>query len=190
MECKFKNLIAFVALQSCTFLILAMTIDKYIAIKWPHSAATNSTPRRAKMTAASLFVCSLVYNIPHLFLSSFMGGMCIAYGIHSLITKVYSWFSFVLNAIIPFVLLIYMNFVVKTVRTSRKSFGDNNRTTGMDPRQKAMKSAENQLTIHSHQVVQVVMNLGQQKSAQFIPRLPVPRFYEDTKWLSFTKTYA
>ena len=41
-----------------------------------------------------------------------------------------------------------MNFViVKTVRTSRKSFGDNDRTTGMDARQKAMKSAENQLTI-------------------------------------------
>ena len=148
MECKFKNLIAFVALQSCTFLILAMTIDKYIAIKWPHKAATYSTPRRAKITAASLFVCSIVYNIPHLFLSSFMGDMCVAYGIDSLITRVYSWFSFVFNAIIPFILLIYMNFViVKTVRKSRKSFGDNDRTTGMDSRQKAMKNAENQLTI-------------------------------------------
>ena len=146
MECKFKNLIAFVALQNCTFLILAITIDKYIAIKWPHKAATYSTPKRAKITAACLFVCSFIYNIPHLFLSSFMGDMCIAYGIDSLITKVYAWFSFVLNAIIPFTLLIYMNFVImKTVRSSRKSFRDNDR--GMDARQKAMKSAENQLTI-------------------------------------------
>ena len=148
MECKFKRLISLFAQQNCTFLILAMTIDKYIAIKWPHKAATYSTPKRAKMIAVGLAEGAFVYNIPHLFLSSFMGDLCVAYGIDSLITRVYSWFSFVLNAIIPFVLLIYMNFViVKTVRTSRKSFGDNDRTTGMDSRQKAMKSAENQLTI-------------------------------------------
>ena len=148
MECKFKTLISLFALQNCTFLILAMTIDKYIAIKWPHKAATYSTPKRAKMIAVGLAAGAFVYNTPHLFLSSFMGDLCVAYGVDSLITRVYSWFSFVLNAIIPFVLLIYMNFViVKTVRTSRKSFGDNDRTTGIDARQKTMKSAENQLTI-------------------------------------------
>ena len=148
MECKFKTLISLFVLQNCTFLILAMTIDKYIAIKWPHKAATYSTPRRAKMIAVGLSAGAFVYNIPHLFLSSFMGDLCVAYGIDSLITRVYSWFSFVINAIIPFILLIYMNFViVKTVRSSRKPFGDNDRTTGMDARQKTMKSAENQLTI-------------------------------------------
>ena len=49
---------------------------------------------------------------------------------------------------IPFTLLIYMIFVIaKTVRNSRKSFRDNDRTTGIDARQKTMKTAENQLTI-------------------------------------------
>ena len=58
-------------------------------------------------------------------------------------TKVYSWFSFVLSAIIPFTLLIHMNYViVKTVKNSQKMFSN-----GMDKRQKTMKSAENQLTI-------------------------------------------
>ena len=146
MECKFQNVIALYALQNGTFLILAMTTDKYIAIKWPHKTATYSTPRRAKMIAVGLSVGAFVYNIPHLFLSSFMGDLCVAYAIDNLITRMYSWFTFVLNAIIPFTLLIYMNFViVKTVRSSRRSFGDNDR--GMDARQKAMKSAENQLTI-------------------------------------------
>ena len=74
--------------------------------------------------------------------------------IYTLITKVYSWLSFILNAVIPFTMLIHMNYViVKTVRSSRKMFGANDTTTGaardqgIDTRQKSMKSAENQLTI-------------------------------------------
>ena len=57
--------------------------------------------------------------------------------------RVYSWFSFVLNAIVPFTLLIHMNYViVKTVRNSRKSFRSNDTNIGMETRQKTMKSAE------------------------------------------------
>ena len=36
---------------------------------------------------------------------------------------------------------------MKTVKNSRKMFGANDTNTGMDSRQKVMKSAENQLTI-------------------------------------------
>ena len=154
VECKFVAFGALFALQNCTFLILSMTIDKYIAIKWPHRAATYSTPKRARLISVTVYVCAFIYNIPHFFLSSTVGTQCLAYAISSTLTSVYSWFSFVLNAIIPFTLLIHMNYViVKTVRNSRKMFGTNtgNNTEGsgrgMDTRQKTMKSAENQLTI-------------------------------------------
>ena len=154
VECKFVAFGALFALQNCTFLILSMTIDKYIAIKWPHRAATYSTPRRARLISVTVYICVFIYNIPHLFLSSTVGKQCLAYAISSTLTSVYSWFSFVLNAIIPFTLLIHMNYViVKTVRNSRKMFGTNtgNNTEGsgqgMDTRQKTMRSAEKQLTI-------------------------------------------
>ena len=49
IECKFLAFLALFALQNCTFQVLAMTIDEYIAIKFPHRAATYSTPRRAKI---------------------------------------------------------------------------------------------------------------------------------------------
>ena len=63
------------------------------------------------------------------------------------LTKIHSWSSFVLNAIIPFTLLIHMNYViVKTVRNSRKMFRSNVGTVGEEKRHKTMKSAENQLT--------------------------------------------
>ena len=154
LECKFLAFVALFALQNSTFLVVAMTIDKYIAIKWPHKAATYSTPKRAKMIVVAVYACAFVFNIPHLFLSSVIGGQCINFGISSVFSKMYSWFSFILNAIIPFTLLIYMNFViVKAVRSSHKMFRANHgpvrggRGEGLEARQRTMKSAENQLTI-------------------------------------------
>ena len=162
MECKFSAFIVQFALQNSTFQVLAMTLDKYIAIKWPHKAATYSVLQRAKIIIIVVFICTLTYNIPILFLSSVIGHLCFANSIGGDVTVIYSWFSFVINAIIPFSMLIYMNFViVKTVRHSSKMFGENGTSTrahdgqvasvaitkGMELRQKAMKSAESQLTI-------------------------------------------
>ena len=146
IECKFIAFGALFALHNCTYLILAMTVDKYIAIKWPHKAATYSTPRRARMIVVGLYVSVFIYNIPHFFLSNIIRGLCSGYAIRSLITSVYSWFSFVLNAVIPFTLLIYMNFVIiKTVRNSRKTFIRDG-STGSEGKKQLMKNAENQLT--------------------------------------------
>ena len=148
VECKIHAFTAFFALQNGTFQVLAMTLDKYIAIKWPHRAATYSTPRRAKMISVSLYICSFIYNITPGFLSGLIDGLCFGFSINNITSRVYSWFSFVLNAIIPFTLLIHMNFViVKTVRTSRKMFTTDDINTRMEKRQKNMKSVENQLTI-------------------------------------------
>ena len=78
------------ALQNMTFQVLAMTIDKYIAIKWPHRAATYSTPRRAKITVICIYICVVTYNIPHVFISQLTGDVCLGYAIGGVITKVYS----------------------------------------------------------------------------------------------------
>ena len=45
------------------------------------------------------------------------------YAIGGVITKVYSWLTFVINAVIPFVSLLYMNYlIIQAVRGSRKMF--------------------------------------------------------------------
>ena len=148
IECRINVFVTLFALQNSTFQILAMTLDKYIAIKWPHKAATYSTPRRAKFIIVALCVSICLYNAPHFFISSILGNQCTAYGISGKISRVYSWFSFILNAIIPFTFLIHMNYViVKTVKNSRKSFRSSDGDITMDSRQKAMKIAEKQVTI-------------------------------------------
>ena len=162
VQCKIISFLGLTVLQNSTFQILAMTVDKYIAIKWPHRAATYSAPRRAKLTIAVVCICVVIYNVPHFLASKLIGVQCIGFRAEGAITKVYSWLSFVLNAIIPFGLLIYMNFaIVETIQSSQKMFLNRDTTgpksnstnqiqsmnTGLEIRQSAMKNAENQLTI-------------------------------------------
>ena len=117
LECEFSAFIVFVALQNSTFQVVAMTIDKFIAVKWPHKAAVYNSSTRAKVIAIGIFVSVIIYDIPHIFLSRLIGNVCFASAAEGIITKVYSWVSFVLNVVLPFTMLIYMNTViVKAVR--------------------------------------------------------------------------
>ena len=158
-ECKFLVYLHLLFLQNSTFQVFAMTVDKFIAIKWPHKAAVYSTAKRARITAIGIFLCVVVFNIPHLFSSRLIGDQCSGYIAGGTFTKIYSWLSFVINGMIPFALLIYMNFIiVRTVKGSRKMFhrtNDKVMATKHDRqvvnkesevREKTMKSAENQLT--------------------------------------------
>ena len=71
-ECKIAAFLVLFGLQNTTFQVLAMTIDKFIAIKWPHRAATYSTPRRAKFITTGVTISLVIYNIPHLFFQAWL----------------------------------------------------------------------------------------------------------------------
>ena len=155
-ECKFLAYLHLLFLQNSTFQVLAMTVDKFIAIKWPHKVAIYSSAKRTRQTTTGIFVCVLIYNIPHLFSSRLVGDQCLGYVDGGIFTKVYSWLSFVINGVVPFTMLMYMNLIiVRTVRGSRKMFHRTNPSTNCvkgsanaesEARQGTKKSAENQLT--------------------------------------------
>ena len=112
LECKMSAYFAFFTLQCATYQILAMTIDKYVAIRWPHKAAMYSSPKRAKIIIVTILIFVSMYNVPHLFITAVVKGNCYGYSTKSILTKVYSWSTFVLNGVIPFTLLIHMNYVI------------------------------------------------------------------------------
>ena len=157
--CKVMSYLILLVVQNSTFQVLAMTFDKYIAIKWPHKAATYSTPNRAKRIVLGIYIFVLIYNIPIIFMTKFIRNNCISYANHDTVTKVHSWFTFVINAIVPLILLCYMNYViVQKVRQSHRMFGaiksiediqSNQRSGGQnnENRQNKIKNTENQLTI-------------------------------------------
>ena len=155
LQCKTVSWLNAVALQNSRYQIVVMTIDKYVAIKWPHKAATYSTTRKVKFILSGVLTFTIIYNVRHIFMSSMIGGRCRNYVVGGVISEVLTWMSFLVNGIIPISMLIYMNSViVQTVRNSRKHFGSSSKLEHVSPTSKAMekrqlriKSAENQLTI-------------------------------------------
>ena len=156
-ECQVSCYLHNFCLQCATYQVLSMMSDKYVTIKWPHRATTYSTPRRARLIVFGVFIFTLSYNVPHLFGGGLLGGQCLAYVVGGTITRIFSWISFIVNGIIPFSMLIYINnVIVQNVRKSRTLFRgtttfskehDIHGNQGTDTRQRTMKSAENQLTI-------------------------------------------
>ena len=99
------------------------------------------------MIILTIIICVAMYNLPHIYTTAVVAGNCYGYSAKSMITKVYSWFTIVINAFIPFTLLIHMNYViVKTVRKSYRMFSSNVGSAIIGARQKTIKSAQNQLT--------------------------------------------
>ena len=75
------------------------------------------------MTILFLTIFSILYNIPHVFMTSNSGRNCNAYGkagdlIHG---ELYYWFSFILNFILPFVLLLTHHNMYSYVGETEKS---------------------------------------------------------------------
>ena len=155
MGCKIQSFLAMFSLQNATFQVVAMTLDKFIAIKWPHKAATYSTPKRAKLVVISILFCVTIYNVPHLFISKLIGKNCVSYGAGDVYTQVYSWLTFILNGIISFICLIAMNLtIIHSVRKSHKRFSNGGEPVKIledqhsvsQTKQRLRKNTENQLT--------------------------------------------
>ena len=157
VQCRTVTYLTAVFLQSSRYQVLAMTIDKYVAIKWPHRAATYSTSKRAKSVVIGVFSCTLIYNSHHIPMTGLVRGRCKPYSFGGIISVILTWMSFSVNGVIPISMLMFMNYViVRTVRRSRKLFESNSVKTNLkhvpntnrtiEARQKKMKSVENQLT--------------------------------------------
>ena len=97
LECKVATYFGFFTLQNTTYQVLAMTVDRYIAIRWPHKAATYSSPKRAKIIIVTILIFVSIYNVLHLIITAVVKGNCYGYSVKSIATRVYSWFTFVLN---------------------------------------------------------------------------------------------
>ena len=80
----------------------------------PHKAASFNTVKRAKITILCIILFSIMYNIPHLFVSSNENWQCLPYGtaMGKTYGEFYYWLSFVINYALPFVLLLVMNSVI------------------------------------------------------------------------------
>ena len=104
-----------------TLFILSMTFERFYGIVRPHKAASFNTVKKAKIIIALCVVLGFIYNIPDYYFSKDFGLSCY-YRTPYPYWNIYSWFTFAIYVIKPFILLITMNvFIMHTLKTrSRK----------------------------------------------------------------------
>ena len=112
--CTVSMMTLFSAFLCSTLFIMSMTFDRFYSVLKPHKAASFNTVKRAKTTILCIVVYSLLYNIPHIFISDNNNWECLPYGraMGKSYGEFYYWLSFTVNFVLPFVLLLSMNSVI------------------------------------------------------------------------------
>ena len=118
--CCISATVNFICFLWSTLLILSMTFDRFYSIIRPHKAASFNSVTRAKITVVSIVIVSISYNIPHLFVTINVNWECVPYSgaLGTIIGEIYYWLSFVIQFVMPFVLLLTMNsIIIHKIRT-------------------------------------------------------------------------
>lgn len=89
--------------------IIAMTIDRFISVRFPLKAAYYCTASRAKKIITVITVVVFFYSIPHFLYAQSVGPTCIGMDGDSAFTSIFSWMTVSLNSFVPFVVLIILN---------------------------------------------------------------------------------
>ena len=111
--CSIIITVLFMTMLVSSLLLVAMTFDRFYSIIRPHKAASFNTVRRTRIIICTVLF-SIIFNIPHLFVSDNEGFQCTPFGRAN--TQVYGeffyWFSSVIGFALPFVLLLSVNSVI------------------------------------------------------------------------------
>ena len=126
--CTLAITILFASFLCSTLLIVSMTFDRFYSIIRPHKAASFNTVKRAKVTIICIISFSILYNVPHLFVSDHNGWQCLPYGnaLGKPYGEFYYWLSFTINFAVPFVSLLLMNSVIINKIRNRPQFVSKN----------------------------------------------------------------
>ena len=119
-HCTLASAILFVCSLCSALFVVAMTFERFYSIIRPHKAASFNTVKRAKIIIGFIVIFSLVFNLPHLFITSYQGTGCINYAkIHLTRVKLYFFLAFILHFALPFLSLLGMNSVIIHVLRKR-----------------------------------------------------------------------
>lgn len=113
--CKIEVWLIQTCSLTCTVMVICMTVDRLVVVKFPLKASIWCSTRRAKITVPLVTVLSLIYTVPYVFSARVLGGRyCIATETDNSFAKGYTWLNILLNAVIPFFCLITMNVTILT----------------------------------------------------------------------------
>ena len=112
--CRIIVFVILPSVQCSTYLIIAMTFERFYSIIRPHKAASFNTVKRAKIIIAFIFVFNFSYGIPYFFIGGTDDRFCVPNATASVNVqgKLYYWLTELISFILPFVFLSTMNSVI------------------------------------------------------------------------------
>ena len=118
--CAAMNFMIVSCLLCSTYLLIAMTFERFYSIIRPHKAASFNTVGRAKITIVCTYALCFSYSLPFLFIGSHNGRLCIPnrFASDNVWGELYYWLTEILTFIFPFISLLIMNSVI--IYTLRK----------------------------------------------------------------------
>ena len=148
MHCSWNMYTSFGFSMIGSLIIVAMTFDKFFAIRFPHKSASFNTPRRAKIVIIIIVIFSAIFNLPQFYVTLLIDGTCMPYARQDVWNQVFMFVSFVFNAVGIFGALIIMNgFIISAVRGRKKfiqNMADGDKSSA---EAKHQRSTERQITI-------------------------------------------
>ena len=108
-----------------TYLLIAMTFERFYSIIRPHKSASFNTVMKAKITILSVFILCFSYSLPFVFIGSHNGRFCIPnrFASNNVLGEFYYWLTEIITFIFPFISLLIMNSVM--IHTLRKRLNRN-----------------------------------------------------------------
>ena len=112
--CKTLNFIAYCLFDVSAWILVAMTIDRFLAVNFPLRALSWRTVKRTKRIIISIFIIVVLKNIHIFFTTNLLysnevkSNIC-TYTSDKTFIKVVNWLNTIIGAVLPFVILITAN---------------------------------------------------------------------------------
>ena len=122
IECQILAYIGLGSVQYGIFLVLGMTVDRVLAIRFPWKARIYCTTFRAKLTILIRLIAVCLYNLPNFVTARPMGNpsyTCSTYVVPLPYIEVYLWATALLNFFVPLTSLVVMNIMILSAIRNR-----------------------------------------------------------------------
>ena len=120
IDCQIRGWLINSLQMNGLFLILTVTFDRVVAVRFPLKATAWCTASHAKLVSVVIFAVAWLVNSPFYVYNRVKNGNICAMGTPgSIVSFVFPWISVVVGLVIPFILLVSMNAVIVVALRNR-----------------------------------------------------------------------
>ena len=149
IRCKVFTMLAHYAAEMGAFIVMSMTVDRFIAVRFPLKAIVLCSPYRAKVFITCGAILLIIFNVPVLWMADLVNEkICANFHTKDTFTVIYAWLYTSFGSILPCVVLLGCNAMMISSIHRRRSRATDLLVLGRHSRQEEERRAqESQLTL-------------------------------------------